>query len=210
MTAFWRHKKAITTVLFWVLGIQLINPIKPIKSFNLDTSNVAYGLGPDGSLFGFAVAQHFRHDRPTLLVGAPLAESGQPNTTKAGAVFSCPLEFEKGTSHQATRSTFKKLRCIQLQVEYPTQAEFEAEPSKLNNKVLHHEGKNRQLLGFVVQSVGTKRGGAMVCAPLLRYGTSAYTDGACYLLSTDLNYTGVMSTCNTLPKVSQRESNELS
>jgi hypothetical protein len=34
----------------------------------------------------------------------------------------------------------------------------------------------------------------------LRYGDNAYTDGVCYLLYNDLNHSGVISTCNALPK----------
>jgi hypothetical protein len=136
-----------------------------------------------------------------LLVGAPRAQSLQPGTDQAGAVFAC--DVQAGFSR----------KCEQLLVEYPSESEFRRTPDRLNNKVLHREGKNHQLLGFVVQSTGTRDGTAMVsfsishnhpmfqaCAPLLRYGENAYTDGVCYLLGNNLNHTGVISTCNPLPK----------
>jgi len=34
----------------------------------------------------------------------------------------------------------------------------------------------------------------------MRYGERAYTDGVCYLLSSELNHTGAISTCGPLPK----------
>lgn len=107
-------------------------------------------------------------------------------------MFVCPLSFRPGSVLEG--------ECAQLQVEYPTQTEFRKRPQKLNSRTLHPEGKDHQLLGFVVQSTGQRHGHAMVCAPLLRYGLNAYTDGACYLLNSALNHTGVISTCNPLPK----------
>ncbi|KAI1721252.1 integrin alpha domain-containing protein [Ditylenchus destructor] len=126
--------------------------------------------GPRNSSFGFALAQHFNKGRPVLVVGAPRAE---PNSVQS---------------------------CSQLQIEYPTEEEFRDPPQRLNSKPLHSEGKNNQLLGFVVQSTGVKDGAAMVCAPLLRYSRQAYTDGVCYLLNNELNHTGIISTCSPLPK----------
>lgn len=38
------------------------------------------------------------------------------------------------------------------------------------------------------------------CAPLLRWGSNAYTDGVCYMLGNDLNHSSIISTCNPLPK----------
>lgn len=34
----------------------------------------------------------------------------------------------------------------------------------------------------------------------MRYSEQAHTDGVCYLLHNDLSHSGVMSTCNPLPK----------
>lgn len=51
---------------------------------------------------------------------------------------------------------------MSLQVEYSTNADFTKPPQRLNSKILHKEGKNNQLLGFVVQSTGLKYGKAMV------------------------------------------------
>lgn len=90
-------------------------------------------------------------------MGAPRANSSQPGTIEAGAVFSCVYDFHKRLSVNE-----KKPECSFVQVEYPTEAEFKAPVQKLNSKRLHSEGKNHQLLGFVVQSTGVKHGQAMV------------------------------------------------
>lgn len=86
-----------------------------------------------------------------LLVGAPRAQSQQPGTNEAGAIFACDIQTGLPTR-----------RCQQIQVEYPTEHEFRKPPQRLGSKTLHREGKNHQLLGFVVQSTGTKNGSAMV------------------------------------------------
>ncbi|KAI6201755.1 FG-GAP repeat protein [Aphelenchoides besseyi] len=156
--------------------------------FNIDIDQPSLSLGPNGSYFGFSMAQHFQNGQPKLLVGAPRAQSSQPGTDRAGAVFACGIQ--PGINRQ----------CKQLMIEYPTTDKFLRPPELLGSKPLHKEGKNHQLLGFVVQSTGTLNGNAMACAPLLRYDKNAYTDGACYLLRNDLNHSGVISTCNPLPK----------
>lgn len=77
------------------------------------------------------------------MVGAPRTQSSQPGTDQAGALFSCDIQTGLPTR-----------RCEQLQVEYPVETESRRPPQMLGNKVLHREGKNHQLLGFVVQSTG--------------------------------------------------------
>ncbi|CAD5221384.1 unnamed protein product [Bursaphelenchus xylophilus] len=159
-----------------------------VTSFNVDIDHAAVHWGPSSSHFGFSVAAHFRQGHPLLLVGAPRADSGQPGTQEAGAVYACPTEQGIHTS------------CQQLRIEYPTQDDYTRAPIRLDNKVLHPEGKNHQMLGFVVQSTGSANGQAMTCAPLLRTGVNAYTDGVCYLLRNDLNHSSVINTCHPLPK----------
>ncbi|CAD5215518.1 unnamed protein product [Bursaphelenchus okinawaensis] len=159
-----------------------------IHSFNVDTKHAAVHWGPQKSNFGFSVASHFRQGRPTVLVGAPRAESGQVGTREAGAVYACSTEQGLHTN------------CEQLRIEYASPAEYSRPPGRLENTVLHPEGKNHQMLGFVVQSAGTKTGQAMTCAPLLRTSSNAYTDGICYLLNNDLNHSSVINTCHPLPK----------
>ncbi|KAI6177257.1 FG-GAP repeat protein [Aphelenchoides bicaudatus] len=170
-------------LLFVLLALKLLF----VHSFNVDVDHPSIFSGPANSYFGFSLAQHFQNGRPKLLVGAIRDQSGQPGTEQAGSVYSCDVLTP-------TR------KCEQLQVEYPTESEFRKPPQRIGSKLLHKEGKNHQLLGFVVQSSGTQNGSAMVCAPLMRYGEYAYTDGVCYLLQNDLTHSGLISTCNPLPK----------
>ena len=162
-------------------------------TFNLDLDAAVFRLGPPGSWFGFSLAAHFRQQGPSLLVGAPKAESGQPGTFQAGAVFAC----EPGLGHhqQLARDCGPPLA-----IEYPSGS---GEAKRVPERPLHREGKNQQLLGFSVHSSGLREptaSRALACAPLLRWGQSAYTDGVCYLLGADLNHTGVLNPCETLPK----------
>ncbi|EJD74571.1 hypothetical protein LOAG_18126 [Loa loa] len=62
---------------------------------------------------------------------------------------------------------------------------------------LHFQGKNRQLLGSVVVSAGIPNGMAMACAPLVRYhNSSAYTDGTCFVLESDLTQKEILVSCS--------------
>ncbi|KAF7636363.1 Integrin_alpha2 domain-containing protein [Meloidogyne graminicola] len=132
-------------------------------------------------------------DKCSLLIGAPHAESGQPETLQAGAVYACNPGFGNSLING----------CIRLSIEYPDQKEASKPPEFLHSKQLHFEGKNRQMLGFTVCSTGMREeesSRALVCAPLLRWGHNAYTDGVCYLLGSDLNHKGIINTCGPLPK----------
>ncbi|KAE9556369.1 hypothetical protein FO519_000409 [Halicephalobus sp. NKZ332] len=157
--------------------------------FNIDTKTAIVRSGPNGSYFGFSVAPHIQKNQVLVLVGAPRAESGQPGTSQAGAVFKCGLFGNGETS------------CQMLQVEYKKDQDFKLPPNKLENRDLHYLGKDSQLLGFTVQSTGLKNGGAVVCAPLVRFGnTTAFSEGACYWLNNNLKNAVVINTCQGLPK----------
>nr|CAD2176210.1 unnamed protein product [Meloidogyne enterolobii] len=162
-----------------------------IHLFNLDTEYPIYKFGSPNSWFGFSVAAHFRSDGPSILVGAPKWTSGQPGTLKSGAVYACKPDSSNGN------------QCQLLSIEYLNLQDAKKPPNLLHGKHLHPEGKNGQLLGFSVYSSGMREeesSKALVCAPLLRWGQNAYTDGVCYLLGADLNHKGIINTCGPLPK----------
>ncbi|TKR64362.1 hypothetical protein L596_024910 [Steinernema carpocapsae] len=179
-------------VLNWLLLV-LLCCSSLVFSFNLDIHAPIVKVGEKGSYFGFSVAQHFKGSTPVLIIGAPRAESGQPNTTRAGAVFSCGLTtVSRGSTDEW---------CRQEQVEYADDSEFLQPPGKLNDRDLNPAGKDEQMLGFVVASSGEKNGRAMACAPLVRYHkTAAYPDGSCFVLDSNLKRTSVINTCRDLPR----------
>ncbi|KAI3413533.1 hypothetical protein GPALN_011023 [Globodera pallida] len=176
-----------------------------LSAFNMDVDHPVFRRGPPNSSFGFSIAQHFQNGKPILLVGAPRADSGQPNTVQAGAVFACAMAEDFSTNGRNRKRTPAAALggCTQLMIEYPAGEEFQRPPERLNSKSLHSEGKNHQLLGFVIRSSGRREEAesrAMACAPLLRWSPNAFTDGVCYLLNSELNHTGVLSPCETLPR----------
>ncbi|KAL3090253.1 hypothetical protein niasHS_006705 [Heterodera schachtii] len=175
-----------------------------LAAFNLDLDQPLFWRGPSNSFFGFSIAQHFKDGKPILLIGAPKANSVQPNAIQSGAVFACQMANDFWTKGRRKRQTKEMLeKCEQLQIEHPTEAEFHRPTERFNSKSLHSEGKNHQMLGFVIRSSGRREKAesrAMACAPLLRWTPNAYTNGVCYLLNSELNNTVVINPCDSLPK----------
>ncbi|XP_068777719.1 integrin alpha-5 [Struthio camelus] len=67
----------------------------PAAAFNLAASRPAAFRGAPGSLFGFAVDFYLPRPRSySILVGAPKANTSQPNVTQGGAVYYCPWHPE--------------------------------------------------------------------------------------------------------------------
>uniref|UniRef100_A0A8D8Y4C3 Integrin alpha-PS2 n=1 Tax=Cacopsylla melanoneura TaxID=428564 RepID=A0A8D8Y4C3_9HEMI len=62
-----------------------------VRAFNVDTENCVRHRGPPGSMFGFSVAEHRERGGSWLLVGAPEAQTAQPDVTRGGAVFRCDI-----------------------------------------------------------------------------------------------------------------------
>ncbi|KAM6399143.1 integrin alpha-IIb [Rhynochetos jubatus] len=73
--------------------------------------------GPPGSYFGFALDFHMAEDRPSVVVGAPRANTSQPGVAEPGAVFLCswppgeipchPLPIDTAGDETETRDTLK-------------------------------------------------------------------------------------------------------
>ncbi|XP_022083625.1 integrin alpha-8-like [Acanthaster planci] len=58
---------------------------------NLDTQWPVIHTGPEGSMFGYTVELHRDGDTDWLLVGAPKAQTPQPDVVEGGAVYKCPV-----------------------------------------------------------------------------------------------------------------------
>ncbi|XP_067649409.1 integrin alpha-PS1-like isoform X1 [Haliotis asinina] len=145
------------------------------NGFNLDPRFSVIKRGPDGSYFGFSVAEHQivsesvdgkPEDLPVqenvLLIGAPKANSEVLlQVERSGAIYKCPAD-----------STLED-DCEQLK-----DAPFNSLPDK-------EENMTDQWLGVVVQSQGKGRN-VLTCAH--RYMRSNYGLGMCYTLLQSLDY----------------------
>ncbi|XP_035254562.1 integrin alpha-IIb [Anguilla anguilla] len=117
-------------------------------ALNLDLDNVTVYSGPGGSYFGFSVDFHPSNGSVvSVVVGAPKANTSQPNVDEGGAVFLCPWTEEGGS-------------CQSL----PFDREGDEEHA------FHHvqlqEFKSHQWFGASVRSTGTH---VLACAPLFHW-----------------------------------------
>lgn len=78
----------MVTVFWTVLGIFSAGVI----GYNLDTRTSVVHQGPNGSMFGFSIALHRDRGFSWLLVGAPKAQTEQPDVEEGGAVYRCSTE----------------------------------------------------------------------------------------------------------------------
>ncbi|XP_068266801.1 integrin alpha-5 [Nyctibius grandis] len=73
------------------LLLPLLLPPPPVAAFNLEDSRPVAFHGAPGSLFGFALDFYLPEPRSvSILVGAPKANTSQPDVTEGGAVYRCP------------------------------------------------------------------------------------------------------------------------
>ncbi|KAM3657361.1 LOW QUALITY PROTEIN: integrin alpha-5 [Ammospiza maritima maritima] len=70
--------------------------LPPVAAFNLEASRPVVFRGAPGSFFGFALDFYLPEPRDPTLVGAPKANTSQPNVTQGGAVFHCPWPPQGG------------------------------------------------------------------------------------------------------------------
>ncbi|XP_026327336.1 integrin alpha-PS1 isoform X2 [Hyposmocoma kahamanoa] len=171
-----------------------------VTSFNLEPRIPVLKFGDEGSYFGFSVAEHMTIENRTrnivdktswLLVGAPLGQNLQPNTTRSGALWKCPL-------------TSPLDDCIQV----VTDGKRSVESSRLSAPH-QDEIKDGQWLGVSVRSQGAG-GIAVVCAHryIRKSGESQYGQGMCYTLSNNLENAEMWEPC--LGRSVQREHEEFS
>ena len=78
---------------------EIVSIVTTSLAFNLDTQQPVIKVGQGQSYFGFSVAQHRTlRTRPygeaLMLIGAPRDDNLQPNTTRSGALWRCPLSSQ--------------------------------------------------------------------------------------------------------------------
>ncbi|XP_075997303.1 integrin alpha-5-like [Genypterus blacodes] len=144
-------------LLLLLLLAQLIAP------FNLDAETRVVFTGPRGSYFGYSVEFFNSSSSISVLIGAPKANTSQPNVTEGGAVYLCP---------------WSQTNCSI--VNFDEQGDRYFYINDVNTQV---EFKSHQWFGATVRSHGNT---VLACAPRYYWRTehdTAFADltGTCYL-----------------------------
>lgn len=161
----------LCSILPWRHNFEVIVPFVPVvlllllhcAAFNLDTEQRVVFTGPPGSYFGYAV--EFFGDAPSVgvLIGAPKANTSQPNITEGGAVFLCP---------------WSESNCTIINFDKEGDRYFD-----INDKSTQVEFKSHQWFGATLRSHGNN---ILACAPRYYWRTEhdipfADVTGTCYL-----------------------------
>uniref|UniRef100_A0A4W6FHN5 Integrin subunit alpha 5 n=1 Tax=Lates calcarifer TaxID=8187 RepID=A0A4W6FHN5_LATCA len=135
----------------------------PQSSFNLDTETRVVFTGPRGSYFGYSVEFFSNSSSISILIGAPKANTSQPDITEGGAVYLCP---------------WSQTNCSI--VNFDKQGDRYFYVNNVNTRV---EFKSHQWFGATVRSHGNS---ILACAPRYYWRTEhdtpfADVTGTCYL-----------------------------
>ncbi|XP_024433777.1 integrin alpha-8 [Desmodus rotundus] len=137
------------------------------QAFNLDVDKLTVYSGPEGSYFGYAVDFHIpAARRASVLVGAPKANTTQPDIVEGGAVYHCPWPAEGAA------------RCKQIPFDNTNNRKI-----RVNGTKEPIEFKSNQWFGATVKA---HRGKVVACAPLYHWRTLKSTPekdpvGTCYV-----------------------------
>ncbi|XP_018421764.1 PREDICTED: integrin alpha-8 [Nanorana parkeri] len=148
-----------------LLTLSTLCPV--LRAFNLDTDRVTVYTGPPGSYFGYSV--DFYIPDPTtasVLIGAPKANTSQPEIVEGGAVYNCPFP-KKGTTE-----------CKRIPFDLTSNRH-----SRLNGTKQALEFKSKQWFGAMVRSHKEK---VVACAPLYHWRSVKEASerdpvGTCYI-----------------------------
>ncbi|KAK7872445.1 hypothetical protein R5R35_014243 [Gryllus longicercus] len=158
-----------------------------VFSFNLDFRIPIVKRQQADTYFGFSVAEHQTlapsgNVQSWLLVGAPRGVNLQPNTTRSGALFKCPLTTRLNDCEQVV--TDGKRASKNLQPPLPD------------------EHKEDQWMGVTVRSQG-RGGNVLVCAHRYIYKgrdrQAMWGFGLCYLLKQDFEFGQAWEPCRGRP-----------
>ncbi|XP_065564582.1 integrin alpha-PS2-like isoform X3 [Artemia franciscana] len=109
--------------------------------YNVDLDSAIFHRGPRESMFGFSVATHTDRGESWALVGAPEANTEQPNVYRGGAVYRCSIDEPD--------------KCVQIPFDR-TGNNFEGQQQI--------DTKSNQWFGATVRSSGAN-GVVLACAP---------------------------------------------
>ncbi|XP_078320563.1 integrin alpha-8-like isoform X3 [Crassostrea virginica] len=162
-----------STPVISVLLCSLILSFSPVQAFNLDTENPVRQRGNTGDMFGYSVAQHIDQGQSWMVVGAPRAQTGQPDIVRGGAVFRCRI-----TPHYLTGSPPQFCQLIPFD-DRGNEVRLDA-----SGNYQPIEDKNNQWFGATVVSSG-ESGHILACAPRYVYLSNKFDKrepvGTCYL-----------------------------
>ncbi|XP_067301892.1 integrin alpha-5 [Pseudorasbora parva] len=147
------------------MGLSLLILLPLSAAFNLDVENPAVFNGPNGSYFGYSVDFYMTESSVSIIVGAPKANTSQPNIREGGSVFYCPWSLS-----QSQCST----------IEFDTQGDLNV---TVNETMHQGEFKSHQWFGATVR---VHEDSVLACAPLYSWRTmedkpNADTTGSCFL-----------------------------
>ncbi|XP_026161675.1 integrin alpha-5-like [Mastacembelus armatus] len=132
-------------------------------AFNLDTETRVVFTGPPGSYFGYSLEFFSNSSSISILIGAPKANTSQPNIIEGGAVYLCPWSQSNCSivSFDKQGDRYFYINDVNTQVEF----------------------KSHQWFGATVRSHGNS---ILACAPMYYWRTKhdtpfADVTGTCYL-----------------------------
>ncbi|XP_072605545.1 integrin alpha-8 isoform X2 [Vulpes vulpes] len=137
------------------------------RAFNLDADTLTVYSGPEGSYFGYAVDFHVPAARTaSVLVGAPRANTSQPDIVEGGAVYYCPWPAQGSA------------QCKQIPFDNTNNRKI-----RVNGTKEPIEFKSNQWFGATVKA---HKGEVVACAPLYHWRTLKPTPekdpvGTCYV-----------------------------
>uniref|UniRef100_A0A8C9WMQ3 Integrin, alpha 5 (fibronectin receptor, alpha polypeptide) n=1 Tax=Scleropages formosus TaxID=113540 RepID=A0A8C9WMQ3_SCLFO len=145
-------------------------------AFNLDAESPVLYSGPPGSYFGYSV-DFYRTNPVSILIGAPKANTTQPNITEGGSVYYCPWSLNQPYCSAIIfdlEGKFPPLDFGGLHLSF-------AMPSSIES--FQMDFKSRQWFGATVRAHGNT---ILACAPLYYWRTfndAPHSDatGTCYL-----------------------------
>ncbi|CAN9512122.1 unnamed protein product [Ophioblennius macclurei] len=148
-------------------------------TFNLDAETRVVFSGPTGSYFGYSVEFYGNASSIGVLIGAPKANTSQPDITEGGAVYSCP---------------WRRGNCSI--VDFDKQGDRYFYVNDVNTQV---EFKSHQWFGATVRSHGNS---ILACAPRYYWRTEHDTPfadltGSCYLSVDNLKTFVEYAPCRT-------------
>ncbi|XP_068172455.1 integrin alpha-5-like [Antennarius striatus] len=162
----------------WVTHVAMVL-LQLCAAFNLDTEKRVVFTGPPGSYFGYSVEFLINSSSVNILIGAPKANTSQPNVTEGGAVYLCPWSQDNCSvinfDNQGDRYFY--INRVKTQVEF----------------------KSHQWFGATVRSHGDS---ILACAPRYYWRTEHYmafadVTGTCYLSTDSLKTFVEYAPCRT-------------